>query len=461
MDSESSPGKISPRGRRRPTYRLVPDSDGSRGPEAARLVSKAGLKLDPWQRDVLVAGMATVGGSWAADEVCTVVPRQNGKTLALVARALWGPTLGGERLVLFTSHQFKSCREAFLLAKSLCETPVFEPFEPVVSVSHGKEGITFADGSRLLFIARSRTSGRGFSPDCVILDEAFELDDLALAALKPSLASARQPQLWYASSAPHYTSTVLRRLCLKGRSGEARRLVYLEWTAPDDAAADDPKAWAVSNPGLGHRIDPGFVTSELDSLEPADFERERLGRWDEAAGGQWISEEAWARCASPDVDPSGDVVLALAGRDDRAALVGATISDRPRVFVESSWTGDVPILKVEDAIRGACRRSVVLQVAMDPARWSRTLQVLQDLPVIEYPLSASRTIPASARFKEAVENEQLTHPGDEALAHAIGDTRTRIDDRGSRITKDRPLAVAAVIAHDMACDLMNQAFKVW
>jgi len=204
---ESSPRKISPRGRRRPTYRLVPDSDGSRGSEAARLVARAGLKLDPWQKDVLIDGMATMNGSWAADEVCTVVPRQNGKTLGLVARALWGPTLGGERLVLFTSHQFKSCREAFLLAKSLCETPAFEAFEPRVSVSHGKEGITFADGSRLLFIARSRTSGRGFSPDCVILDEAFELDDLALAALKPSLAAARQPQLWYASSAPHDTSS--------------------------------------------------------------------------------------------------------------------------------------------------------------------------------------------------------------------------------------------------------------
>jgi hypothetical protein len=70
-------------------------------------------------------------------------------------------------------------------------------------------------------------------------------------------------------------------------------------------------------------------------------------------------------------------------------------------------------------------------------------------------------IPASARFKEAVENEQLTHPGDEALAQAVGDTRTRTDDRGSRITKDRPLAVAAVVAHDLACDLRSQAFKVW
>jgi phage terminase large subunit-like protein len=295
----------------------------------------------------------------------------------------------------------------------------------------------------------------------VILDEAFELDDLALAALKPSLAAARKPQLWYASSAPHDTSSVLRRLCLKGRSGDARRLVYLEWAAPDGQDGSAPRAWAASNPALGTRIDPAFVTSELDSLEPADFERERLGRWDEEAGGQWISEEAWARCERPDTDPSGDVVLSLAGRDDRAALVGATVSDPPHIFVDHSWTGTVPILEVEEAIRDACARYRVLRVAMDPARWSRTLQVLQDLPVIEYPLSASRMIPASSRFKEAVENGQLTHPADESLAQAIGDTRVKTDDRGSRITKDRPLAVAAAVAHDLACDLRSRAFKVW
>jgi hypothetical protein len=98
---------------------------------------------------------------------------------------------------------------------------------------------------------------------------------------------------------------------------------------------------------------------------------------------------------------------------------------------------------------------------MDPARWSRTLQVLQDLPVIEYPLSASRMIPASARFKEAVENKQLTHSGDEELATAVQTTTVKTDDRGSRIVKDRSLAVAALVAHDLACDVKAQAFKVW
>jgi hypothetical protein len=142
---------------------------------------------------------------------------------------------------------------------------------------------------------------------------------------------------------------------------------------------------AASNPALGTRLDPEFVTSEFDTLEPADFERERLGRWDEKAGAQWIFEEDWGSCAA-DVVPSGEnVVLALASRDDSAGLVSATISDQPHVAVETYWGAELDVLAIEQAIRDACQRYSVLRVAMDRARWSRSLLVLEGLPVIEYP----------------------------------------------------------------------------
>jgi len=461
-----------PAGSRQPTYQLVPPSESSKGLEAVDLMAEAGLELDPWQKDVLIAGMATAeGGSWAADEVVLLVPRQNGKTLNLVARALWGPTLGGEKLVVWTSHEFKSAREAFLLCKSLCDTPTFDRFEPKIFVSNGKEGITFANGGRLLFIARSRTSGRGFSPDCVILDEAFQLDDLALSALKPSLAAAKAPQLWYASSAPHDTSTVLRRLAVKGRTGDARKLVYLEWCAPDAASADDVDAWALSNPGIGHRIAPEFIASELDSLEPRDFERERLGRWDEEVGGTWIPADLWEACsAAPPA--SSQTVLALAGSPsgESAALVSATVATTPHLEVVGCWEGEVDVLEVEERIRSAASASSTIRIGADPARWGRTLDMLvqEGYPALEWPWTPARSIPACTRFHEAVVNGQLTHGEDAALDQHIANAVVTTDARGARITRESryssrriDLAVAGVIAHDMACDLMSQAFKVW
>jgi hypothetical protein len=55
----------------------------------------------------------------------------------------------------------------------------------------------------------------------------------------------------------------------------------------------------------------------------------------------------------------------------------------------------------------------------------------------------------------------VTHDGNDDLANHVCDTAVKIDDRGTRIRKDKPLTVAAVVAYDLACDLKGQAFKVW
>ena len=260
---------------------------------------------------------------------------------------------------------------------------------------------------------------------------------------------------------------------MKGRAGDARKLVYLEWSAPEAAAPDDRIAWASSNPGIGHRIAPEFIASELDSLEPRDFERERLGRWDEEVGGTWIPDDLWAACASPREEDS-QVVLGLAGSPsgDTAALVSSTLSDRPHIQVEGFWGVDaeVDVLEVEQRIRDVATRSSTVSIGADPARWSRTLDVLtqEGYPVLEWPWTPARSIPACTRFHEAVVNGQLFHSGDEDLDQHIANAVVTTDARGARITRESryssrriDLAVAGVIAHDMACDLMSQAFKVW
>jgi phage terminase large subunit-like protein len=78
----------------------------------------------------------------------------------------------------------------------------------------------------------------------------------------------------------------------------------------------------------------------------------------------------------------------------------------------------------------------VLEIAADPFRWARSLQLLdgEGLPVMEYPQSPGRMTPATARFYEAVVNGALTR-----LAKERKDSPRRID-----------AAVAAVMAHDRA-----------
>jgi len=119
----------------------------------------------------------------------------------------------------------------------------------------------------------------------------------------------------------------------------------------------------------------------------------------------------------------------------------------------------VPIVDVEDTLREACKRWRVKAIVADPFRWARSLQLLaaEGLPVVEYPQSPQRITPATQRFAEAVLNRQLTHSGNPDLARHVGNATVKVDSRGTRIVKEHKhstrridLAVAAVMAHDIA-----------
>ena len=65
--------------------------------------------------------------------------------------------------------------------------------------------------------------------------------------------------------------------------------------------------------------------------------------------------------------------------------------------------------------------------------------------------------PATTRFYEAVVNHQLTHNGDPKLERHIGNATLRVDQRGSRLAKEKrgstrriDLAVASVMALERA-----------
>jgi hypothetical protein len=327
---------------------------------------------------------------------------------------------------LFTSHQYKSCGEAFLFGKQICETPAFARFEPKVRAAHGAEGIEFNTGGRLLFIARSRVSGRGFSPDLVIADEVQELNDLQLSALKPALAAAKTPQVWYAGSAPHPESTVLRRLAIKGRAGEAERFTYLEWSAPDGLAPGDIEAWKAANPALGSRISLPFVASELDSLTGEDFSRERLSRWDEAASISIFPE--WESLAVPDPPaPTGTRAIGVdVTNDRRRACIAAAAglgSDRLLVEILEEREGvDWVVDRVSRIVADHKPDAVVL----DAAGQARSLVApLEAAGIRVTQTDLKDMISACSALADAVHERRLIHRGDPVLTAAVENARQR------------------------------------
>lgn len=330
-----------------PRHLNVPSVVGSAGEEAVDLAASAGLHLDPWEQLVLKHSLGErADHKWAALEVALVVPRQNGKGAILEARELAGLFLFGERLILHSAHEFKTAQEAFLRIRSLIEsTPDLERQVLRIRTASGAEGVELVGGQRLRFVARSGGSGRGFTGDLVIFDEAYEMSPLMMSALLPTLSARPNPQVWYTSSAPlaEERSDVLRGICKRGRAGTSRRLAYFEWCADDGVALDDRAAWAEANPGLGIRVSEEFIADvERQSLDDEAFGRERLGIWHEDETESAIPTEVWVARADPTAKPLDPVCFAvdvspershaaigMAGRDKAGRIVVEPVDNRP------------------------------------------------------------------------------------------------------------------------------------
>jgi hypothetical protein len=152
-------------------------------------------------------------GKWAAFEVGVEVAAQNGKGAILEARELAGLFLLGERLIIHSAHQFDTSLEAFRRLLCLIEdTPDFDRRVQRVSRSHGEEGIELKNRQRIRFRTRTKGGGRGFSGDCLILDEAMILPESAHGALLPTLSARPNPRSGTRARPSTRTSTRRHRL---------------------------------------------------------------------------------------------------------------------------------------------------------------------------------------------------------------------------------------------------------
>lgn len=289
----------------------------------------AGLFLDEWQAWVLSEALAErPDHSWSAFEVGVIVGRQSGKGSILEARQLAGLFLLHEQLQVHTAHEFKTCFEHFLRICNLIEsTPELDRKVARIRRGAGEQAIELKSGERLRFLARSGGSGRGLSGDTVYLDEAFALTAQMMGALLPTLSARPNPQVWYTSSAPMSTSTVLHGLRERAGAGESPRLFLAEWGNPAGTDIEDRDAWYAANPALGIRITEEFLDAELDAFRsmPDEFLRERLGvpeppidtvekhapkipadRWADTAIDNDVAAERWPKATTLAFDVSRD-----------------------------------------------------------------------------------------------------------------------------------------------------------
>ncbi|MBM7788864.1 hypothetical protein [Tenggerimyces flavus] len=450
-------------GARAPRYRSVPPAVSSAGEEAVDLLKSAGRPPDDWQADALVDALAErEDGRWASSEVGLVVARQNGKGDILLGKALHSLYLTPVKLILWSAHEFKTVREMFLRVRETIDGCAdLSRRVKTIRTSHGEEGVELRDGSRLNFVARSGGSGRGFSPEELLWDEAYALTDDQVAAQMPSTSAQPNPQIWYASSHPLVMSLVLRRICKRGRSGGAG-LTYLEWAADKEASLDDRQAWVDANPGYGIRISEESIVRELGSMDPDDFARERLGvvELDEEQVVRAIDLELWKTLVDLKTARPAGPAVAVDTTPDRAfsAIGTGGVARDGRMHVDvlehRAGTGWV----VDEAVKRATELDACA-VVLDPTGPAGSfIKEFNKRGFVTEPdkrkrqrqlhiLGAREAAQAHGAFVDLANNNRLRHRDRLELNKALAGAKTRpLADAAAWSRKDSSVDISPLVA---------------
>ena len=218
---------VTPRGVRANSWRDVAD-----------LSASLGVPLDGWQELILEAAMGERSdATWAAKRVGISVPRQNGKSQLMVARILAGALLFGEKKIVVSAHQQDTAREAFAKLMEIIEDDANEALRARLDPRFGRggvmnalnrEAVRFTNGATVQFKARSGSGGKGFSSDCLLLDEAQILGSRAWTSINSTMSAMSNPQVWLLGTPPQeeddsYTFELVRKAAVAEEGCPYRR----------------------------------------------------------------------------------------------------------------------------------------------------------------------------------------------------------------------------------------------
>lgn len=461
-------------GAQHPRLLSLPEFDSSTGEEAVEVAAMAGLHLDPWQQFVLANAMgektdAKGHTKWAAFEVGVEVARQNGKGGLLEARELAGLFLLGERLIIHSAHEFATSLEAFRRLLFLIEeTPDFSRRVKRVSRTNGDQGIELIGGQRIRFKTRTKGGGRGFSADCLVLDEAMVIPEAMHGALLPTLSARPNPQVWYTGSAVDQESMehgyVFARVRDRAVKGGDPALAYFGWSAdaatPDDvdeAMVRNHDAWAAANPGLGIRISLEHVEREQRSMDPRTFAVERLGVGDwpspDVLKNQGLDADKWQKLADRASVIVGAKSFAFDVKPDRS---GAAIC------VAGRREDGLPHVEVVEFRRGTAwlvDRLVELKAAHKPVavvcdQASPAMSFVTELGYAGVDVrttTASEQAQACGGLYDAVDQGALRHLGTpELLAAVRGAVKRPLGDSWAWSRKSSAVDITPLVAGTLA-----------
>lgn len=436
----------------------------------------APIVMRPWQRQVVTHLLARrPDGKYRHRQALVGIARKNGKSALGAGLALYSLIMGPDGGEVYScAGDREQARIVFGTAKRMVE---LEPELGEVCKLYRDAVELPSTGSVYRVLSAEAFTKEGLNPTAVYFDEVHVQPNRELWDVMALAGGARPEPLMVGITTAGVKFDTLGQdtLCYtlyqhgqKVASGEVDDpTFFFAWWEPNKTEADHrlEETWREANPGFDDIVSAEDFAAAVTKTPESEFRTKRCNQWVSSAE-TWLPHGAWDAIKDerdiPDLTP---VVLGFDGsfNGDATALVAVSVAENPHIQVVELWEKptdalpdwQVPILDVEKAIRDACRRWQVKEIACDPFRWARTYQVLEaeGLPVVEFPQTPQRMTPATTSFYEAVMNKSMTHSGDPRLARHVGNAVLKADSRGTRIYKEHKhsqrridLAVAAVMA---------------
>jgi len=439
------------------------------------------LVLRDWQRELMRYVFAGDEDGYRHRISLIGMPRKNGKSALGSVFGLYSLILGARGAEVYSvAAEKEQARIVFADAKRMVEaspelTAITKLYRDAIELPKS--------GSVYRVLSAEAFSKEGLNPSATIFDELhaqpnrelFDVMSLAMGA-RGRLATLIAITTAGVKTDSTGQDSIAYNLYQYGQKVARQEIddpsfFMAWWEASQESDHREKKTWEEANPGFGDICSAEDFESAVRRTPEPEFRTKRCNQWVSSAI-SWLPTGSWDTCAGDTSVEGKDYILGLDGSfsGDATIVTYCTIEEVPQVGIVGAWEKDVQIhddtwrvdvLEVEEAIRQFVKANPnVKEIACDPYRWTRTMQVLQDegYPIVEFPsTNARRMVPACAKFFDAVVDGKMIHDGNPLLARHLSNAVVKVDNLGPRIVKENrasqrriDAAVAAVLAFDRA-----------
>jgi len=415
----------------------------SKSQEVADLAEKIGLPLIPWQRWCLDDLLAVdTEQNWRKKTALVLVARQNGKTHLARMLILSHLFLWGSKNVLGMSSNRNMALDTFRqVAYTIEDNPFLKDQVRQIRLANGQESITLKNGARYEIAAATRDAPRGKTADFLYIDELREWTPEAFTAALPVTRARPQAMTLMTSNAGDGFSTVLNDLRERCLSYPPDNLGYYEWSAPQHCKINDRKAWAMSNPALGHLITEQTLEESVNTNSIEATRTEMLCQWVDSAVSPWVYGSIEACSDSTLEIPVGPMTIMAFDiaptRRSGALIMGQMQDGKIAVGLAQLWHSDIAIdeVKMASDINEWAKKYHPHIICFDKYATQSIATRLEQSGWRMQDVSGQAFYQACSDLSDAMANGRMVHSGQADLVQHLNNCAAKTSDAGWRIIR--------------------------